>query len=96
MNLKDIRKLAKEIRTGNCTIGYEDLKKTLEAIETYVNESASGWTQRSKDIVKEDVTLIAYHLESITPEEQDPEENTTPRKSFKTVVKEMRNERCVE
>ena len=94
MKLNDIRKLAKEIRMGTCNVGYEELRKTLEEIDSYVSEYASGWTQRSQEIVKEEVDLIAYHLDSIKPEEPKNEAvNTTTRKSFKTVVKEMQGEK---
>ena len=97
MKVNDIRKLAKEIRTGNCNLGFDEISKIAAEIEEYVNsEAAAGWTDRTKNAIKADALDIARYIESVRPEETSEKIEETEeivRKNFKTVVAEMAGKR---
>ena len=82
MKLNDIRKLAKEIRNGVCTLGYNELAEAMQEINDYVNSPA---------IIDEEATQIASYMMTLAPKAElaiaETSEDKVGRKNFKSVVR---------
>ena len=97
MKVNEIRKLAKEIRTGSCKLGYDEAVAVFAEMNDYVNsEVADGWTGRTKAAVESDMNDIGGYVEAMKPAVEMPAEEERieateeiVRKNFKTVVAEM-------
>lgn len=97
MKVNEIRKLAKEIRTSNCKLGYDEAVAVFNEMNDYVNsEVADGWTDRTKKAIASDMEDIKAYISLVAPEEEEPvvderieETEEIVRKNFKTVVAEM-------
>lgn len=92
MKLNDIRKLAKEIRNGVCTLGYNELAEAMQEINDYVNSpAAENWTDRTKAIIDEEATQIASYMMTLAPKAElaiaETSEDKVGRKNFKSVVR---------
>ena len=93
MKVNDIRKLAKEIRTGKCSLSHDEIIEVLTEIDEYVGgEAARAWTDRTKSAINSDLKDIRGYADDVKPESEDEKIETTEeivRKNFKTVVSEM-------
>lgn len=101
MKFNEIRKLAKEIRTGECRLGYEELAKLGVEIKAYIDVMEDEWSDRAKAQIASDFKEISEAIDAMAPVEEAPvkekvyvadltdDVNDIPRKAFKTVLKEM-------
>ena len=75
MKVNEIRKLAKEIRTGSCKLGYDEAVAVFAEMNDYVNsEVADGWTGRTKAAVESDMNDIGGYVEAMKPAVEMPAE----------------------
>lgn len=97
MKMNDVRKLAKQIRTGVCELGYEEMCNIVKEIEEYGNsEAAAAWTDRTVQNFKNDVQDIVGYMEKVRPlTEQEKEEakEEVPRRNFKTILLQMHDKK---
>ncbi len=84
MNVNEIRKLAKEVRTGCCKMNIVELSAKAEEIGCYIDQNNQNWSERSRSVVHDDYLQILEYVNRMKPKAQE-----VVRKNFKTVVREM-------
>ncbi len=80
MKANDIRSMAKSLRNGECTLGFEELQKFLIEAFEYVNENRDGWKERFVSQVEDALDEIQDAVEELSPKkpEIDPEAGFVP------------------
>lgn len=94
MKTNEIRKLAKEIRTGNCVLGFEEMEAAASEIRAYIEANKENWTDRTRKVIAGDMEDIEGYLVSIHPVEgpadkAEEAEHQKRRRNYKSVLAEM-------